>query len=62
MENGGKIAHRLELLQGVGFSAEDLQSIAADIEDIERIVAELEGFGEATPWISQQTQPSGRNE
>ena len=54
-----KVAHRLALLRGVDFSEADLESIAADVEDLERIVAELEQFGEATPWISLQAQPSG---
>ena len=60
MKVADKVAHRLELLEGVDFSAEDLEAIAAEIEDLERIIAELEEFGEATPWISLQTQPSGR--
>jgi hypothetical protein len=58
MKVGDKVTHRLALLDGVDFSDADLESIAAEIEDLERIVAELEKFGEATPWISLQTQPS----
>ncbi len=58
MEVADKIAHRLALLDGVEFSAADLEWITAEIEDLERIVAELEQFGQTTPWISQQTQPS----
>ena len=59
MKVADKVAHRLALLRGIDFSEADLESIAADVEDLERIVAELEQFGEATPWISLQAQPSG---
>ncbi len=60
MKVADKIAHRLALLEGVDFSDADLESIAAEIEDLERIVAELEQFGQTTPWISLQAQPSGQ--
>ncbi len=60
MQVADKIGYRLALLEGVELSASDLEFIAAEIEDLERIVAELEQFGEATPWISLQAQPSGK--
>jgi Asp-tRNA(Asn)/Glu-tRNA(Gln) amidotransferase C subunit len=60
MKLADKISSRLALLDDVDLSAEDLEAIAADIEDIERMVAELEAFGQVTPWISHQVQPSGR--
>ena len=60
MKPADKISTRLALLDGVEFSTEELEAIAAEIEDIQRIVAELEAFGQATPWISLQVQPSGR--
>ncbi len=60
MKVADRVAHRLALLEGVDFSEADLESIAADVEDLERIVAELERFGEATPWIFLQAQPSGQ--
>lgn len=59
MQVADKIAHRLALLEGVEFSVADLEFIVAEIEDLERIVAELEQFGQTTPWVSQQVQPSG---
>ena len=59
MKVAGRVAQRLALIEGVKFSDAELESIAAEVEDLERIVAELEQFGEATPWISLQAQPSG---
>ena len=59
MKVANKIAHRMALLEGVDFSEADLELIAADVENLQRIVAELEQFGEATPWLSLQAQPSG---
>ena len=60
MKDSDKLAHRLALLQGADFSPADLESIAAEIEDLERIVTELDEFGQSTPWISLQAQPSGK--
>ncbi len=62
MKSADKVSTRLALLEGVEFSAEELEAIAAEVQDIQRIVAELEAFGEATAWISQQSQPSGRKD
>lgn len=59
MKVADTIAHRLALLEGVNFSEADLELLSAEIVDLERILAELEQFGEATPWISLQVQPSG---
>lgn len=60
MQYSERISHRLALLEGVQFSSTELDSIVAEIEDLERILAELEEFGQNTPWISQQSQPSGK--
>ena len=60
MGNNDKLAHRLALLEGVQFSADDTEAIAKEIEDNLRVVAELEEFGKDTPWISHQAQPPGR--
>ncbi len=59
MQVADKIARRLALFEGLEFSAADLELITAEVEDLERIVAELEEFGQTTPWVSQQVQPSG---
>ncbi len=59
MQLADRVAQRLALLDGVEFSAADRELITAEVEDIERIVAELEEFGQTTPWVSQQVQPSG---
>ena len=50
MNDREKIAHRLALLQGVNLSPKDL----------DRVVAELETFGQDTPWVAQQMQPTGK--
>jgi hypothetical protein len=60
MKQDDKLAHRRALLEGVNLSPADLAAITADIHDLDRIVAELEEFGQRTPWISQQAQPSGK--
>jgi len=60
MNDKGKMANRLALLEGVEFSSADLESITAEIEDLERVVAELEEFAQGTPWISLQDQPAGK--
>lgn len=60
MKDPDKLAHRLALLEDVRFSPADMESIVAEIEDLERVVSELEEFAQGTPWISQQTQPSGK--
>ena len=60
MKDTDKIAHRLSLLEGVPFSPADMESIISEIEDLERVVSELEDFAQGTPWISQQTQTSGK--
>ena len=60
MKDTDKIGHRLALLEGVSLPPADLESIATEIEDLDRIVAELEEFGQGTPWISLQAQPSGK--
>jgi hypothetical protein len=60
MQYSERINHRLALLEGVQFSSKELDSIVAEIEDLERILAELEEFGQNTPWISQQSQPSAK--
>jgi hypothetical protein len=60
MADKEKFAHRLALLEGAEFSPTDLEAIVTEIEDLERIVAELEQFAQDAPWISLQTQPSGK--
>ena len=60
MDNNGKLAHRLALLEGVTFAPDDLEAIANEIADNQRVVAELEEFGKDTAWISHQAQPAGR--
>ena len=60
MKDADKVAHRLALLEGVNLSKADLESITTEIKDLERVVAELEEFGQVTPWISLQVQPSGK--
>jgi hypothetical protein len=54
------LVHRLAMLEGVDFSSADLGAITAEVEDLQRVVAELDEFAQATPWISQQIQPSGK--
>jgi hypothetical protein len=60
MKDPDKLTHRFALLQGVHLSPDDLEAIGVEIEDLQRIVAELEEFGQNTPWISLQAQPSGK--
>jgi hypothetical protein len=60
MNDREKIAHRLALLQGVNLSPTDLEAIVSELEDLDRVVAELETFGQDTPWVAQQTQPTGK--
>jgi hypothetical protein len=59
MKQEDKLTRRLALLEDVNLSPADLAAITPDIHDLDRIVAELEEFGQRTPWISQQAQPSG---
>ena len=60
MNDREKIAHRLALLQGVNLSPTDLEAIVSELEDLDRVVAELETFGQDTPWVAQQMQPTGK--
>ena len=60
MEQNDELAHRLTLLQGVEFSADDVAAISHEIVDNLRVVAELEEFAKDTAWISHQAQPAGR--
>ena len=60
MEQSGKLAYRLALLEGVSLSPADVESIAKDVEDNERVVAELEQFSEGIPWVAMQLQPAIR--
>ena len=53
-----KLAQRLALLEGVNLSPADLEWITREVEDLERVVAELEEFGQGTPWMDLQVQPS----
>lgn len=55
-----KIAHRLALLRDANLTAEEIDDIAGELADLDRVVAELEAFGNDTPWVSQQIQPSGK--
>lgn len=60
MNDREKIAHRLALLQRVNLSPTDLEAIVGELEDLDRVVAELETFGQDTPWVAQQMQPTGK--
>ena len=60
MAEKNTLTKRLALLEEVSLSPTEVASVVGEIEDLDRIVAELEEFGQATPWISLQTQPSGK--
>jgi len=44
----------------VNLSPTDLEAIVSELEDLDRVVAELETFGQDTPWVAQQMQPTGK--
>jgi hypothetical protein len=48
------------MLEEVNLSPAELESIDNEIQDNELIVAELEEFSQTAPWISLQTQPTGK--